>query len=82
MYAKVLVAACFFTLNALLNDSFSRCHLIYRGTAEVFFDPSNAVVESELDLGPSVRDDDPFVVRMKSLYPELQIRRIPGLTDK
>ena len=62
-----------------LGDSFSRCHLIYRGAADVFFDPSNAVVDSELDLGPSVRDDDPFVVRMKSQYPELQIRRIPGL---
>ena len=62
-----------------LGDSFSRCHLIYRGAANVFYDPSNAVVDSELDLGPSVRDDDPFVVRMKSLYPELQIRRISGL---
>ncbi len=60
-----------------LSDSFTRCHLIDRGAAEVFFDPSNAVVDSELDLGPSVRDDDPFVLRMKNLYPELQIRRIP-----
>jgi hypothetical protein len=62
-----------------LSDSFSRCHLIYRGAADVFFDPSNAVVNSELDLGPLVQDNDPFVVRMKSLYPELQIRRVPGL---
>lgn len=59
-----------------LSDSFTRCHLLYRGAADVFFDPSNIIVNSELDLGPSVRDDDPVVTRMKALYPELQVRRI------
>ncbi len=59
-----------------LGDSFSNCHLIYRGTEDVFFDPSNVVVNSELDIGPSVRDDDPVLTRLKTLYPRLQIRRI------
>jgi 20S proteasome alpha/beta subunit len=59
-----------------LGDSFTNCHLIYRGTEDVFFDPSNVVVNSELDIGPSVRDDDPVVNRLETLYPQLQIRRM------
>ena len=62
-----------------LGDSFSNCHLIYRGTEDVFFDPSNVVVNSELDIGPAVRDDDPVLTRLEALYPRLQIRRMPDL---
>jgi hypothetical protein len=59
------------------GTTFERCRLTYGGSPMTLFDETNVIVDSQLELGPAVGEENPFVVELKRRYPALAIVERP-----
>jgi hypothetical protein len=58
-----------------VSTEFVNSTLIYRGTEAPLLDKSNSITGSSLLLGPAVKENDPFLNRLKSDFPHLKVFR-------
>jgi hypothetical protein len=55
------------------NTTFDHCALFYGGSPAFFFDRSNTVTDSTLELGPGVDANSPAIKRIRDDFPQLTI---------
>lgn len=61
-----------------LGSEFDHCTLFYDGSPVVFFGRMNQLEDTDLLLAPKVKYDSPTVKKLKSIYPNISISRMPG----
>jgi hypothetical protein len=65
----------------VFNTTFDHCGLFYGGSTNFFFDRSNTVRDSTLELGPNVDLDSPVIKKLREEFPQLTIISVQHPTD-
>jgi hypothetical protein len=59
--------------NAYVRSKFENCKLTYDGTGPVFFDDQNTVINSTLEVGKGVKENDEILFKLKKYSPNLKV---------